>query len=83
MNENINKANTLKGAAAGPGAAMQIIETGDTVDNSNTDFDFVTKPKMIVVNGANYREGAGWSWSGTTATLDSPVGTGGDIYGLI
>lgn len=58
-----------------------MVATG-TVDNSNTAFTFASQPTLIVVNGASYRVGHGWSWSVLTATLDAPVGTGGDIYGV-
>lgn len=66
------------------GAGTNILIATGTVDDSNTFFTFVSKPKIINVNGAFYRENFGWSWDdGTlTATLDNPVGTGGDIYGL-
>ncbi len=61
-----------------------LIPTG-VIDNSNTNFIFIQKPSIISVNGAFYREGKGWSWDipTLTATLDNPVGTGGDIYGII
>lgn len=60
-----------------------ILAATGTVDDSNLDFTFTTEPLLIVINGASYRKGHGWSWSVGTATLDFPVGTGGDIYGLI
>ena len=62
---------------------QSILDTGGTIDGSNADFDFTLKPNMIVVNGSNYREGHGWSWAGTTATLDFNPPTGSDVYGII
>ena len=67
------------------GTAGYLIEvpTG-TVDDSNTAFIFTAKPKAIVVNGRTLRENKGWTWSTLTATLtDGPVGTGGDVFGIM
>ena len=63
------------------------VPTG-TVNDSNVDFVFTEKPFLIVVNGGTYREGAGtygWSWNGgtNTATFPFPIGSGGDIYGIM
>lgn len=55
--------------------------TGD-VDDSNTVFTFAEAPLLIVQNGAMYRNGKGVTISGTSATLDYPVGIGGDIFGI-
>lgn len=70
--------------ASGSSAPVGILVATGTVDDSNTAFTFVSLPQIIVVNGNSYRQNHGWSWnSGTlTATLDSAVGTGGDIYGI-
>lgn len=61
--------------------------TAGIVNDTNLAFDFLVKPFLVVVNQRTYREGHGWSWSGSTVTLSAtdpgPVGTGGDIYGLI
>lgn len=65
-----------------PATGVTILAATGTVDDSNTDFTFASEPTVIVVNGLIYRKDAGWSWSDPTATLASPVGTGGDIYGL-
>ena len=61
-------------------------DPGGLVNDSNADFTFTTKPKAIVVTGRTLRENKGWTWSsGTlTATLtDGPVGTNGDIFGIM
>jgi hypothetical protein len=57
--------------------------TGD-IDDTNVDFTFISKPSLININGAFYREDHGWAWDAPTltATLDNPVGTDGDIYGI-
>jgi hypothetical protein len=72
-------------ASGGSGGAYTIDEPSGAVDDSNLDFVFSSKPDLISVNGMIFRENHGWSWdSGTnTATLDNPVGTGGDIFGLL
>lgn len=63
--------------------------TSGNVDDSNLAFVFTLKPFLIVVNQRTYREGVGWTWNAgtSTATLSAtdpgPVGTGGDIYGII
>ncbi len=68
----------------GSGSSITPLTATGAVDDSNTAFTFTTKPSLVVVNGASYRENHGWSWTaGTlTATLDAPVGVGGDIYGI-
>lgn len=66
------------------GAALSILTATGTVDNSNKAFTFLSKPNVVIVNGASYQENNGWSWnSGSlTATLDYAPGTGGNIYGI-
>lgn len=68
------------------GSGTTILEpTSGAINDTNTQFVFSQKPNIIVVNGSQYRENKGWTWNAgtTTATLSSPVGTGGDIYALI
>lgn len=76
----ISTSNGVKTISATP----TILTATGTVDDSNKDFTFTSKPTIIYVNGNGYRESHGWSWnSGTlTATLDNPVGVGGDLYGI-
>lgn len=66
------------------GNSLSLLTATGSIDASNKAFTFVSKPTIIIVNGATYRENNGWAWnSGTlTATLDGAVGVGGDIYGL-
>lgn len=65
----------------GTGSLSVLTATG-TINDSNKTFTFASAPTIIVVNGAVYRDGHGCTISGTTVTLDNPVGTGGDIYAL-
>lgn len=65
------------------GSGMIELPATGTVDNSNKTFTFTEEPLVIVINGATYKKGAGWSWSVLTATLDNAVGVGGSIYGLV
>lgn len=64
------------------GGSFSILTATGTIDDSNKDFTFASEPKVVVVNGATYRHGAGCTISGTNVTLDNPVGVGGDIYGI-
>lgn len=61
--------------------AYSILTATGTVDDTNTIFTFVSKPTEIVINGLSYIENNGWTWSAGTATIFTPVGTGGSIYG--
>lgn len=73
--------------SGGSGSTQTLADpTSGAVNDSNLAFDFAVKPFLIVVNNRTYREGHGWSWAGSTATLAAdpgPVGTGGEIYGII
>lgn len=80
-NVTVSVVNGVKVISATAGASTILAATG-SVDNSNLIFTFASTPQMVVVNGSNYRNGHGVAIVGVTATLDSPVGTGGDIYGI-
>lgn len=74
----------------GSGSTLTIVDpTSGAVNDANRAFVFASKPFLIVVNQRTYRENAGWTWNAgtSTATLSAtdpgPVGTGGDIYGII
>lgn len=71
----------VSATASGGGLAYLAVVSG-TIDNSNKVFTFASTPTIVVVNGASYINGFGVTISGTTATLDNPVGTGGSIYAL-
>lgn len=74
---------TVNGTGGGSGSLGELAATG-AKDDTNREFTFASKPVVIIVNGSSYRENRGWTWNGgtLTATLASPVGAGGDIYGL-
>jgi hypothetical protein len=67
--------------------ANSILTATGTIDDSNVAFVFTRKPSVIIHNGIAIIETGGsitWSWNAgaSTATLSSPVGTGGSIFGL-
>lgn len=66
----------------GGGGGLSVLTATGAVDDENTTFTFASEPQLVVVNGNSYRDGHGVTITGTTAELDSPVGSGGDIYGL-
>lgn len=72
------------GAGTATSAVVTILTTPSTVNDTNKDFTFSSKPTIVYVNGNGYREGAGWTWNaGTlTATLDSAAGVGGDVWAV-
>lgn len=61
------------------GGGISVETPTGTVDDSNVTFTVSNEPKYIVVNGAQYFSGTGYSYSGGTITLNNPVGTGGFI----
>lgn len=61
------------------GTGLSVETPTGTVDDSNTSFTVANTPKYIVVNGAQYFSGAGYTYLAGTITLDNPVGTGGFI----
>ena len=77
-----NPNGTVDVTITGAGGALSVLVATGTIDDSNVIFTFVSAPTIVVVNGASYIDGHGVSIVGTTATLNSPVGTGGHIYGL-
>lgn len=74
--------------ADGTGGALTIInKTAGTIDDSNMVFTFPALPKVLVINGSEVLPTGGsitWTWNAGTlqATLSSPVGTGGSIFGM-
>lgn len=61
------------------GSGVSIETPTGTVNDSNVTFTVANEPLYVVINGAQYFAGAGYSYSGGTITLDNPVGTGGVI----
>ncbi len=56
-----------------------------TVDDTNLAFTFSDEPQLVVINGASYAKTGGaitWTYLTGTVTLSSPVGSGGNIYGI-
>lgn len=76
-----NGRNDITITATGSASLTPIAMTG-TIDDSNTSFTAASTPNIVIINGASYRHGKGVTISGAAVTTDSPVGTGGDIYGL-
>lgn len=74
---------TFENATPASGTTLSVATPTGTVDDNNTAFVFSTKPLLILINGSLYAENAGWTWAGSTATLFTPVGTGGVIRGLV
>lgn len=65
-----------------------ILAATGTIDDSNMDFTFTQLPSVLIINGGTYKQTDGsitWTWdAGTlTATLSTPVGSNGSIFGLI
>lgn len=75
--------NDITISATGTVALNPIAMTG-TIDDSNKSFIAASTPTLVIVNGTPYRHGKGVTISGTSVTLDNPVGSnpGNDIYGL-
>jgi len=84
---NINENGQKEVSTTGSGSFnILTVDTGD-IDDTNTVFTFASAPSLVIVNGATYRNGSTAMGgtiviSGTTVTLPSPVGTGGDLYAL-
>ena len=78
-----------RGSLASWGNPVSIEVPTGTIDDSNTAFVFTKEPTLISINGSLYSNASTvggtvvWTWSGSTATLAFPVGTGGDVYGVI
>lgn len=73
--------------ANGGGGTLAILAATGTINDSNAAFVFPSLPKLVVVNGTAYEQTGGaitWTWNaGTlTATLSSPVGVNGSIFGM-
>ena len=68
-------------------ASTSVLTATGTIDDSNVAFTFISEPAILIINGASYRQTGGaitWTWdSGTlTATLSSPIGSSGSLFGL-
>ena len=66
------------------GSGLSIEDPTGSVNDVNVTFVFTEDPFLLIVNGQTLREDHGYTTNGSgTVTLAAPVGTGGDIYGLI
>lgn len=65
-----------------PTSGSCVLAATGSINATNMAFTFTTKPTLISVNGVLYQENSGWSYSGSTATLDNPPGVGGSVWGL-
>lgn len=59
----------------------RILNVAETPDGIITTFSFATKPSVIIVNGSQYRENKGWTWTNNQAVLDFAPATGSDVWG--
>ncbi len=60
---------------------LRIVEAQGLVDGMNDEFLFNPKPLVIVSDGKTFREGHGWTFAGSTATMGTAPST--DIFGLV
>ncbi len=75
---------------SGSGGFTILEKTSGAIDNSNTVFGFSQLPTFIVVGGIWYRSTTAggtvnWTWNAGTlqATLSGPVGTAGEVFGVL
>lgn len=67
------------------GVALSIIAVIGTIDDSNVSFTAASEPTLLNVNGAFYQKTGGsytWTYVAGTITLNNPVGTGGQLFGI-
>lgn len=81
-NVTITTVGGVKTISASSGAAVTPITMTGTIDDSNKSFTAASTPTLVNINGTFYRHGHGVTIAGTAVTTDSPVGTGGDIFGI-
>jgi hypothetical protein len=62
-----------------PAAGANFETPVGTVDDSNVAFTVLHTPQYVIVNGATYFSGAGYTYAALTITLTNPVGVGGFI----
>jgi len=77
------KGRYMSGSGGDPGDGLSLLAVTGTIDDSNISFTTASvTAKIVFVNGAGYQNGSGVTISGTTITLDNPVGTNNSIYAL-
>lgn len=62
---------------------MVILTPAETPDSAEDTFNFGQKPRLVVVNGATYREGNGWTFTSGACVLDFAPATGSDVYAIL
>lgn len=81
----ITNTNGTKVISSTGGAALSIIAVAGTIDDSNVSFTAASEPTLLNVNGAFYQKTGGsytWTYVAGTITLNNPVGTGGQLFGI-
>lgn len=65
--------------------SLTVITVTGTVNDSNKTFTAASQPTLLNINGAFYQQTGGsytWTYVAGTITLNQPVGTGGQIFGI-
>lgn len=60
------------GDQSGGGGSSSVETPSGTINGSNTSFTVSNEPKWIIADGVTYFEGAGYSYSAGTLTIDTP-----------
>lgn len=88
LRKELERVNNLGGRGGGVIGHLQrfsdimLVPSGD-IDGANATYSFGgQKPTVVVVNGASYREGHGWTFTSSNVVLDFAPATGSDIYGI-
>lgn len=82
--DDTNKRTNITIASSGGGAFTEIAISG-TINDSNTAFTAASEPTYLVINGVWYKGTGGaitWTYVAGDITLSTPVGTGGQIFGI-
>lgn len=69
----------------GGGSSLAEVSISGTVNDSNTAFTAAEEPTFLVINGKVYKQTGAeytWSYSGGNITLNTPIGSGGTIFGI-
>lgn len=69
----------------GAGTGITEVAISGTVNDSNVDFTASEEPIYLVINGKLYKKTGAeytWSYSAGDITLNLPIGTGGQIWGI-
>lgn len=58
--------------SGGGGGGVTVETPTESVDSSNVSFTVTAEPKWVVVDGITYFDGAGYTYSALTVTMDTP-----------